>query len=198
MKKLISIILTAVLIVLLIAPGASAAGYDYTLPSGTIINASSGSKGDVSGDNKVSLEDVSLMFRWWNGTGVSLNTEKIDFNHDGKSDLRDAAALFRFCSGNCISDPAFSAEMTGNTLKLTVANTVSGKEYLLICRSGKDSIFTLSDEEVGKIVYIDQQKASGSSIAFSFKVPEGTEGFSAFVSSTDSAIGNKAFLTIPG
>lgn len=53
--------------------------------------------GDVDGDGKVSLMDVSMLYKWWNGKleSTKLNLENADMDDSGNVDLRDAAALFR-------------------------------------------------------------------------------------------------------
>jgi len=53
--------------------------------------------GDVDGDGKVALADVSLIFRFLTGEATGVDASAADVTGDGEVTLRDVAALFKLC-----------------------------------------------------------------------------------------------------
>ena len=94
MKKLISLLLAAVVFALIAA--------------GTGIFAGSGTLGDVNGDGGLDNKDVVMLFRYVSGSGDGAIAENCDFNEDGNTDNKDVVSLFRFLSSG-------EAETSGKT-----------------------------------------------------------------------------------
>ena len=90
MKKLLSVILSAIMIVSVIC-------------SSQIISVSAagaGMAGDVNTDKKVNNKDVTVLFRYTSGaTQDAFDETAADCNGDGGIDNKDVADLFRYLSG---------------------------------------------------------------------------------------------------
>ncbi|MDQ3098130.1 MAG: dockerin type I domain-containing protein [bacterium] len=57
-------------------------------PSPTPASQTEGKKGDVTGDNKIDINDLTLLIRKWNS-----NDSKTDLNKNGKVDIYDLSIL---------------------------------------------------------------------------------------------------------
>ena len=61
-------------------------------------------KGDINGDGVANNKDVVLLFRYVNGSPVTVNKDAVDVNGDGSVNNKDVVALFRYVSGEA-DDP---------------------------------------------------------------------------------------------
>ncbi|MBQ7699744.1 MAG: hypothetical protein IJT49_05325 [Clostridia bacterium] len=62
-------------------------------------SAAAGAAGDVNRDGKVNNKDVTVLFRYLNGSGVSVDKKACDTDGDGEENNKDAVTLFRYLSG---------------------------------------------------------------------------------------------------
>ena len=65
---------------------------------GTDINAELKLAGDVNGDRAVNNKDVTVLFRYVSGVGVTVDRDCADTNCDGGINNKDVTVLFRFVS----------------------------------------------------------------------------------------------------
>ncbi len=59
----------------------------------------SGVDADVNADERVNSQDLVRMLRFYKGTGIAVNTERIDINCDGVSDEKDITSLKKVLLG---------------------------------------------------------------------------------------------------
>ena len=94
MKKILSVIIIAVLLLSSLVP-CVLADDDIELP---VVDFNQKKQGDVNGDKRVDNKDVVLLFRYLSGGEEEIIVNNADLNRDGQIDNKDVVALFRYVS----------------------------------------------------------------------------------------------------
>ena len=134
MKKILSLVLAAVMTVAVFTGTGSAADR----------------KGDANGDGEIDNKDVVVLFRFLSGSTKNVVEDNCDFNNDGEINNKDVTVLFRFLSGSNPSSGGDEFVIKPDSSATLAVSHVFG-DHMVIQRDSTVKVWGTSNKNGAKV-----------------------------------------------